>query len=128
MNLKRTMSQALQAGRLTEEAAAFVVAGGGGVVVPSAPGAFAGNTLHLPATPPATSAEAAGGESRFVHSPLAAERRAPVSVTFRLPPELCAALLRAAMERKLRGEKPFTQQDILAVALREWLERSAVRA
>jgi hypothetical protein len=34
-------------------------------------------------------------------------------------------LLRVAMERKLRGERPFTQQDIVAEALREWLERNA---
>ena len=60
----------------------------------------------------------------FVHSPLPAERHAPVSMTFRLPPELPAALLRVAMERKLRREEPFTQQDIVAQALREWLERN----
>jgi hypothetical protein len=45
-------------------------------------------------------------------------------MTFRLPAELPAALLRAAMERKLRGEPPSTQQDIVAQAVREWLERN----
>ena len=45
-------------------------------------------------------------------------------MTFRLPTELPAALLRVAMERKLRREEPFTQQDIVAQALREWLERN----
>ena len=39
-----------------------------------------------------------------------------------------AKLLRVAMERKLRGERPFTQQDIVAQAVREWLERNASRA
>ena len=61
----------------------------------------------------------------FVSSPLPVERRAPVSVTVRLPAELPPALLRVAMERKLRGERPFTQQDIVAQAVREWLERNA---
>jgi hypothetical protein len=31
------------------------------------------------------------------------------------------------MERKLRGEKPCTQQDLVAQAVREWLERNAPR-
>jgi hypothetical protein len=49
-----------------------------------------------------------------VHSPLPVERRAPVSMTFRLPAELPSALLRVAMERKLRGEDLCTQQAIVA--------------
>jgi len=125
MNLKRTMNQALQAGKLTGEAVAFIAAGSGGAAVPPPPAP--GNGLHPPVTPLAPATEASQSETAFVHSPLAAERRAPVSVTFRLPPELTAALLRFAMERKLRGEKPFTQQDILAEALRDWLERNVMR-
>jgi hypothetical protein len=31
------------------------------------------------------------------------------------------------MERKLRGEPPYTQQDIVAQAVREWLERNGSR-
>ena len=126
MNLKRTMSQALQASKLTEEAAAFVAAGAAGTAVSSAP---------APSTPPEPRAgimpvpmpapALAPGKSAFVPSPLPAERHAPVSMTFRLPAELPAALLRVAMERKLRREEPFTQQDIVAQAVREWLERNA---
>jgi hypothetical protein len=48
-------------------------------------------------------------------------------MTFRLPAELPSARLRAAMERKLRGEPPCTQQDIVAQAVREWLERNGAR-
>ena len=126
MNLKRTMSQALQASKLTGEAAAFVAAGAAGAAVSSAP---APNALPearaglAPLTVPAPAL--ASGDSAFVHSPLPAERHAPVSMTFRLPAELPAALLRVAMERKLRREEPFTQQDIVAQAVREWLERNA---
>ena len=122
MNLKRTMSQALHVSNLSEEAAAFVAAGAaGGPSVPSPgepaiqPGAVA---------KPSVVSEREQENAAFVHSPLPAERQAPVSMTFRLPTELPAALLRVAMERKLRREEPFTQQDIVAEALREWLERN----
>ena len=128
MNPKRTMSEALHASNLGAEAAAFVAAGAAGSVVAGtpppapAPGARANlSPVTLPPVVPAAS------ESAFVHSPLPAERRAPVSMTFRLPAELPTALLRGAMERKLRGEPPYTQQDIVAQAVREWLERNGSR-
>ena len=128
MNLKRTMSQALHASKLTGEAAAFVAAGAAGATVSSAPAPGLSQEpradsaiLPLPALALAT------GDAAFAHAPLPAERHAPVSMTFRLPAELPAALLRVAMERKLRREEPFTQQDIVAQAVREWLERNAQR-
>ena len=127
MNLKRTMSQALQASNLTEEAAAFVAAGTARPAVvstpsPSAPSHQSASLASVPMPEPVAAMER--GQSGFVHSPLPAERRGPVSMTFRLPAELPAALLRVAMERKLRQEEPFTQQDIVAQAVREWLERN----
>ena len=128
MNPKRTMSQALHSVNLSAAAAAFVAEGAAGSTAASAsldePAPDSGTSLPEVATP------TAAPESRalaFSHSPLPAERRAPVSMTFRLPAELPAALLRAAMERKLRGELPSTQQDIVAQAVREWLERNAAR-
>ena len=126
MNPKRTMSQALHAGNLSAEAVAFVAAGAAGTTTASAPPSEPAPaprahplTLAGPASAPAVS------ESVLLHSPLPVERRAPVSMTFRLPAELPSALLRTAMERKLRGESPCTQQDIVAHAVREWLERNA---
>ena len=128
MNPKRTMSQALHSVNLSAAAAAFVAAGAAGNMATSAPppepAPDSGTSLPEVATP------TAAPESRalaFSHSPLPVERRAPVSMTFRLPAELPASLLRAAMERKLRGELPSTQQDIVAQAVREWLERNAQR-
>ena len=126
MNTKRTMSQALQTNNLGAEALAFIAAGA--VAAPNTKPEFAqteasavdAGKLTTSATPPVP--------TNFVSSPLLAERRAPVSITVRLPPELPPALLRVAMERKLRGERPFTQQDIVAQAVREWLERNAPRA
>ena len=128
MNPKRTMSQALHSVNLSTEAAAFVAAGAAGTTLASAPPSEPAPaprahplTLAVPASTPAAS------ESVLLHSPLPAERRAPVSMTFRLPAELPSALLRTAMERKLRGESPCTQQDIVAQAVREWLERNVPR-
>ena len=44
-----------------------------------------------------------------------------VSMTFRLPAELSSQLVRASLDRKLKRETPFTQQDIIAQALSFWL-------
>ena len=126
MNTKRTMSQALQTNSLGAEARAFIAAGSVPVPttkpesVPVEAGPLDAGKGLVTATAPAP--------ANFVSSPLPAERRGPVSITVRLPAELPPALLRVAMERKLRGERPFTQQDIVAQAVREWLERNAPRA
>jgi hypothetical protein len=47
-----------------------------------------------------------------------------VSMTFRLPASLAGRLLGVATERKLARERPFTQQDIISEALRQWLMRN----
>ncbi len=47
------------------------------------------------------------------------------SITVRLPGDLPQELLRASLERKLRRIRPFTQQEIVASALREWLNAHA---
>ncbi len=44
-----------------------------------------------------------------------------VSMTFRLPADLPARLIQISAERKVRREAPFSQQDIVAEALREWI-------
>lgn len=128
MNPKRTMSQALHAVNLGAEAAAFVAAGAAQTTMIPEP-ASAPTPVAPASSRPVAGPEVAPGlrATGFTHSPLPAERRAPVSMTFRLPAELPSALLRAAMERKLRGELPGTQQDIVAQAVREWLERNAPR-
>ena len=126
MNTKRTMSQALQTNNLGAEARAFVAAGA--AAAPNTKSETAPTETGLVNESQPTSATAAPVPTNFVSSPLPAERRGPVSITVRLPAELPPALLRVAMERKLRGERPFTQQDIVAQAVREWLERNAPRA
>jgi hypothetical protein len=128
MNPKRTMSQALHSVNLSTEAAAFVAAGAAGTPLAAAPPPEPVPDFRARLPPVAVSVGAPESLALALgHSPLPVERRAPVSMTFRLPAELPSALLRVAMERKLRGEAPCTQQDIVAHAVREWLERNAPR-
>ena len=47
-----------------------------------------------------------------------------VSMTVRVPAELPNALLRVAVERKLQRQKPCTQQEMVACAIRDWLRRN----
>jgi len=53
-----------------------------------------------------------------------AESVAIVSATFRLPATIPPALLKASSERKIKKIQPFTQQDIVADALTEWLKKN----
>src|SRR5437867_415573 len=101
MTTKRTMSQALRTNNLGSEALAFVAAGAVGASntdSESAPPEVATANAGKNARPPSSLVPA-----NFISSPLPAERRGPVSITVRLPAELPPALLRVAMERKLRG-------------------------
>jgi hypothetical protein len=47
-----------------------------------------------------------------------------VSATFRLPATLPPALLKASSDRKIKKVHPFTQQDIVAEALTDWLKKN----
>ncbi|MCP5525105.1 MAG: hypothetical protein H7A46_26570 [Verrucomicrobiales bacterium] len=47
-----------------------------------------------------------------------------VSMTFRLPAPLAGQLVGVATERKLQRDKPYTQQDIVVEALRQWFLRN----
>ena len=84
MNPKRTMSQALHSVNLSAEAAAFVAAGAAGNVVASTPSPELApdSRASLPLVATATAAPKSRALA-FSHSPLPAERRAPVSMTFR---------------------------------------------
>ena len=44
-------------------------------------------------------------------------------LSFRLPPEIAQALLRASLDRKLNRLRPWTQQEIAAEALTAWLRK-----
>jgi hypothetical protein len=53
-----------------------------------------------------------------------AETVAIVSATFRLPATIPPALLKASSDRKIKKIHPFTQQDIVAEALTDWLKKN----
>ena len=46
-----------------------------------------------------------------------------MSMTFRLPAALAAKLIRTATERKLNRQHPFTQQEIVAESVLDWLRK-----
>jgi len=48
---------------------------------------------------------------------------ATVSMTFRLPADLPAQLIRTSAERRVQRKHPSSQRAIVAEALREWLKR-----
>ncbi len=55
------------------------------------------------------------------------EEQVPVltTQTFRIPSTVAERLLRVSMERKLKKQRPYTQQDIVSEALEDWLEKEA---
>jgi hypothetical protein len=44
------------------------------------------------------------------------------AITVRIPSEIPKRLLRAATDRKINQQSPFTQQEIVAQALEDWLQ------
>jgi hypothetical protein len=112
---RRTLGAALQTAKLNDEQMAFVT--GRALertvatesVLPVAnlmPAPPASNTV-LKSNPPTETAALSS----------------TMSMTFRLPSDLATTLMRVALERKLRREEPFSQQDIVAEALRDWMLR-----
>jgi uncharacterized protein (DUF4415 family) len=50
--------------------------------------------------------------------------RERVTVTVRLEPEVVDALSQASAQRKLKRLEPYTQQDIIGEALKQWLQNA----
>lgn len=48
--------------------------------------------------------------------------RGRVTVTVRLEPDVAEALSQASAERKMQRLEPYTQQDIIGDALKQWLQ------
>lgn len=109
---KRTLDEASQTAELSEAAFAFVNAG--------AVNSRARRSTAAPKEIPAVDI----AKSNAVEIPFTAAIPGTVSMTFRLPTELSTRLIRASVERKLRRERPFSQQDILAEALAQWFKRN----
>lgn len=124
MKPNRSLTEALETARLPEAALAFVNAGApvGRVQLvgattdgkPESP-VEVGRLAQVPRRPM---------EPRTAEGAPPVLPPGPVSMTFRMPANLPETLLRVSMSRKLRRAKPWTQQDIVTAAVREWLERN----
>ncbi len=117
---RRTLSEALRTGSLGEEARNFLA---GPVVPPPAaqvPVATPQSPPH-PVSPahPTTMTLNPNDRSSVVVPAI-------VAMTFRLPASLAARLLEVSSQRKLRRERPFHQQDIMAEALTLWLRQQGL--
>src|ERR1017187_6909209 len=112
---RRTLSAALQTRELSDEALAFVNGSGNNGAKPITPA----NDVSVPrATSPLNCVH--------IERPATLEvtPSGTVSMTFRLPSELSTRLVRVSVERKLKRQPPFSQQDIVADALTQWLARN----
>ena len=119
------MSAALQPPVVPPEAIAIIQQGAAKpltqnpvVAVDSAKVQPAGATVAKLADEPQRPAKPRAEKERGVESV------AIVSATFRLPATLPPALLKASSDRKIKKVHPFTQQDIVAEALTDWLKKN----
>ena len=122
----RTLSVALQTTNLDPEAVAFVQAG------QSKPRAELHEVAPVPREPPPVPEPITPGrpEPPGLHwngEPAADPEAGLMTLSVRVPRSLPSSLLLASVDRKLKRQRPWTQQDIVAEAVREWLERNAAR-
>jgi hypothetical protein len=123
---RRTMSEALRTPELSQEALDFITGAAAKPsshpvpVVNSEPPAAQSNavSLALPPIAPSKSNRVLNEPSQLSPTPTSAT----ISMTFRLPAHLAPRLFRASVERKLQRAHPFSQQDIVAEALANWLQ------
>lgn len=122
-SIRRSMSEALRTDKLSEEALSFVA---GKAPAPAQVPALtqevrpAKDLATQGEKTPSLSGDELGASSQRLHSTLLA---GTVSMTFRLPTELSARLCSTSTDRKSQRERPFSQQDIVAEALDQWLRR-----
>jgi hypothetical protein len=120
------MSEVLHRDRLPAEAMNFLKAGTLKPTVervPSREEHVEGNgTTRIPV---ARSTPVEAAPPRSIREKLVAAALAPtlVSMTFRLPADIPAGLIRAAADQKLKQVAPCSQQDIVAEALAQWLRK-----
>jgi hypothetical protein len=124
---RRTMNQALQKFELPPEAVALIREGR------TAPQAIAPVISAEPASLPAKEPKqnrprkVRGGSVEASSStntnPEPTEVRS-VSRSFRLPENLLVPLLRASTERRIERRRPFTQEEMVTEAIRDWLMKN----
>lgn len=112
---RRTLGAALQTGKLNDEQLAFVTG--------RVPERTVASETALPVANPIPASPSSNGVLNSPPTTGTPALSGTLSMTFRLPADLATQLMRVALERKLRREEPFSQQDIVAEALRDWLQR-----
>ena len=126
MTIRRTLNQALNKPALNDAAKAFVT-GAAPKLRETTNLSGESDTPFDSLLPRGTVDEPVAMEKVREHQSAAEMDQQPptgtVSMTFRLPSELSARLLRVSLDRKLRRSKPFSQQDIIAAALVLWFEK-----
>lgn len=118
---RRTLSVALQTGSLTDAALDFVKAGSPkppadavlSAVVPSQPAAV---------DEPRPVAQSVKQRLRISDDDEKEAEAGLVSLTVRVPRIVPPGLLLASVDRKLKRQRPWTQQEIVAEALTHWLQ------
>ena len=117
---RRTLSAALQTGSLTEEALDFVKAGSAKPAQdPTASQPVQSEKTENPRPP------GMGAKQRLRlgdEAEVEAEANL-VSLTVRVPRMVSPGLLLASVDRKLKRQRPWTQQEIVAEALTLWLQQ-----
>ena len=123
------MSQALQTPSLSEDAAAFISGATPKPALVREITLSAANSVPEPAKEVAPAEPSKPEVARPAKKP--PREKQPdfpgavglVSMTFRLPGEIPAGLIRASADRRLRRETPASQQEIVAEALMQWLSK-----
>ena len=118
---RRTLSAALQTGNLADAALDFVKAG------TARPASEPVAAAVVPAKPTAVEEPppVAGSLKRRLRMGDDSEGEAEaglVSLTVRVPRIVPPGLLLASVDRKLKRQRPWTQQEIVAEALTHWLQ------
>jgi len=108
---RKTLTQSLQRGNLSKAAIAFVS---------GSPDSSAETNRQMSVE---NSAENSSDIQALLAPTAAILAQGTVSMTFRLPADLSARLLRVSLDRKLNRQQPFTQQDIVAEALADWIKK-----
>ena len=112
---RRTLGAALQTAKLNDEQMAFVTGRVPERTIATEPVLSVANPMPAPPASNTVLKSNPPTETTALSSTM--------SMTFRLPADLATQLMRVALERKLRREEPFSQQDIVAEALRDWMLR-----
>lgn len=113
--MRRSMSAALQTVDLPPEALALIQEG-----TPRPMRSVAPEPLEETAPNRERPRKERAPHTKPVSNPMP---RPVVAMTVRISKDLTDALLRLSVERRLRGEGPHTQQEMVAEAIGEWLQR-----